>query len=231
MTRALQAARLHLIHPAIVLGIPVLVVGISFALNLATWHLTPAGEDDGGFTGGVMALYITVLVVFAQSVTQLLPFAMGISLSRRSFYLGTALAALAQSLAYGVVLSVLVAVEDATGGWGARMSYWAPGILDVDNPVLQVFASGAPMLACIFLGVGTGVVQQRWGQAGTWGLVLGTTVLVGALVLLVSWLEAWGSVGDWLTDQSAATLTIGLPAAVAVAAALAAYPGVRRVVP
>jgi hypothetical protein len=231
MTRVLQAARLHLIHPAVMLGIPALVVGVSFALNLATWHLTPAGEDDGGFTGGVAALYITVLVVFTQAVTQLLPFAMGISFSRRSFYLGTALIAVAQSLAYGVALSVLVAVENATEGWGARMSYWAPGIFEVADPVLQVFVSGAPMLACAFVGVAIGVVHQRWGQAGTWGLIIGSTVLAGGLVLLISWLDAWRAVGDWFTDQSTATLTIGLPVGVALISALAAYPGVRRVVP
>ena len=65
---------------------------LSFAINLAIWHLTPAGAQDGGFTGGVLALYITAMIVYVQAVTQLLPFAMGLSLSRRTFYLGTALA-------------------------------------------------------------------------------------------------------------------------------------------
>jgi hypothetical protein len=44
MNRVLQAAHLHLIHPLSILGIPWLVVGISFAINVAIWHLTPAGE-------------------------------------------------------------------------------------------------------------------------------------------------------------------------------------------
>ena len=43
MSRVLQAARLHLIHPAMMLGIPWLVVSISFAINMATWYLTPSG--------------------------------------------------------------------------------------------------------------------------------------------------------------------------------------------
>ncbi len=59
MNRVLQAARLHLIHPVVILGIPWLVVSISFASNVATWHLTPAGEDGGGITSGILALYIT----------------------------------------------------------------------------------------------------------------------------------------------------------------------------
>ncbi len=231
MSRVLQAARLHLIHPAVMLGIPWLVVAISFGLNVATWHLTPAGEDDGGFTGGVAALYCTVLVVFIQAVTQLLPFAMGLSISRRTFYLGTAAVAVAQSLAYGIAISVLLSIEKATDGWGVDLSYWAPGIFDVGNPVLQVLASGAPMLAAIFVGVGIGVVYQRWGQAGTWGLIIGFTALFGGLALLLTWQQAWRDVGGWFADQSAVTLTISLPLVVALIAALVAFPGIRRVVP
>jgi hypothetical protein len=230
MTRVLQAARLHLVNPLVILGIPWLVVSISFAINVAIFHLTPAGEENG-FSGGVLALYVTVLVVFVQSVTQLLPFAMGVSMSRRSFYLGTALVAAVQALCYGIVLSALVSVENATDGWGTGLDYWAPGIVEVGNPVLQVLASGAPMLAFMFVGIGMGVVHQRWGQVGTWGLIIGSLVFFGGLAVLITWLEAWAGVVDWFADQSDLTLTAGLPLALAAAAALAAYPGIRRVVP
>ncbi len=232
MTRVLQAARLHLINPLAVLGVPWLVVAISFAINLAIWHLTPAGEQaGGGITGGVLALYVTVLVVYVQAVTQLLPFAMGVSLSRRTFYLGTALVAVVQSLFYGLAIAVLVAIENATGGWGGGLNYWAPGPFEVDDFALQVLTSGAPMLAFAFIGVGMGVVHKRYGQAGTWGLIVGSMVLFGGLAILLTWLEAWGDLATWFGDQSIATLTIGLPAALALVVALASFPGIRRVVP
>ena len=231
MNRVLKAARLHLINPLVILGVPWLVVAISFAINIAIWSLTPAGEQDGGFTGGVLALYFTVLVVFTQAVTQLLPFAMGISLSRRTFFLGTALVAVVQSLLYGVAIAVLVAIENATGGWGSGLNYWAPGPFEVSNFFLQVLTSGAPMLAFAFVGVGIGIVHKRWGQAGTWGLIIATMVVFGGLAILVTWLEAWPAIGSWFADQSLVTLTVGLPAAIALVAALVSFPGIRRVVP
>jgi hypothetical protein len=231
MNRVLQAARLHLFHPLMVFGVPWLVVGISFAINVAVWHLTPAGADDGGFTGGVLALYITILVMYVQSVTQILPFAMGISISRRTFYLGTALVVVIESLLYGLALAVLVTIENATGGWGAGMNFWAPGPFEVDNFFLQVLASGVPLMAFAFVGVGTGIVHKRWGQAGTWGLIIASMLFFGGLAILVTWLDAWGSLASWFSDQSIATLTIALPAAVALVAALVSYPGIRRVVP
>ena len=231
MNRVLTAARLNLVHPLVTLGMPWLIAGISFAINLAIWHLTPAGAHDGGTTGGVLALYFTGLVVYVQAVTQLLPFAMGISLSRRTFYLGTALVAVVQSLFYGIAITALLAIENATNGWGAGMNYWAPGLFEVDNPALQVLASGTPMLAFAFVGVGMGIVHKRWGQAGTWGLIIGSMIVLGGLAVLTTWLDAWGSVGTWFSDQSIATLTVGLPAALAIVVALASYPGIRRVVP
>jgi hypothetical protein len=47
----------------------------------------------------------------------------------------------------------------------------------------------------------------------------------------VTWLEAWTSIGRWLADQSVTTVTIALPAAIALVAAPVSFPGIRRVVP
>ena len=232
MNRVLAAARLHTKNPLLTIGIPWGIVLLSFVINVAVWSLTDAGEQPGGgITGGVVSLFITVLVVFVQSVTGLLPFAMGMSVSRRTFYLGTALAALVLSVAYGAVLAVLTAIEDATGGWGVRLNFWAPGKFDVDNWALQVVVSGAPMLAAAFLGVGIGVVMKRWGQLGIWGLVIGAIVVFGGLAVLVSWRGAWGDIGTWLVAQSMLTLAVTIPLLLALATAALSWAGLRRVVP
>jgi len=233
MNRVVAAARLHTAHPLVTFGVPWLVAGLSFAINWAIWALAdiPVRSDGAAVTGGVSALYITVLVVFVQAVTQLLPFAMGLSLSRRAFYLGTALMGAVQALGYGVVLAVLTRIENATDGWGVALDYWAPGALEVDSVFLQVVVSGAPMLAVIAAGVGIGVVQKRWGPNGTWGLILGSLVLFGGLAVLVTWLRAWGDVGSWLVDQSAVTLAVGIPLVLAAVLAVLSFTGLRRVVP
>jgi hypothetical protein len=231
MNRVLTAARLNLVHPLVTLGMPWLIAGISFAINLAIWHLTPAGAQDGGFTGGVLALYITAMIVYLQAVTQLLPFAMGLSLSRRTFYLGTALLAVVHSVAYGIAIAVLASIEGATNGWGAGMSFWAPGPLDVDSFALQILLSGAPMLAFLAVGIGIGVISKRWGPSGVWVLSIGSLVVLGGLAVLLGWLGAWPAIGSWLVDQSVTTLAVGLPALLAVIVAGLAYGGIRRVVP
>jgi hypothetical protein len=232
VTRVLSAARLHLVHPLVVFGVPWMVGTISFAINWAVWALADVAEHDpSNFTGGVLALYITVCVVFVQALTQMLPFAMGVSLSRRAYWLGTALVGVLSALGYGVALAVLNAIGQATGGWGVNLNFWVPTPLIAGNFGLQVLYSGGPMLALVFVGIAIGVVQKRWGTDALWALLLLTVVVLGGLAVLVTGLSAWGDVWGWLTDRSALTLAFAIPTAVALVIAAASYRGIRRVVP
>ena len=231
MHRVLKAARLQLVHPLMILGIPWMVGGISFAITLATWGLAGIGGEPGAFTGGLASLYITLLLVYVQALTRLLPFAMGVSITRRCYYLGMALVAVAESVVFGVALTVLAAVEGATDGWGVGLAFWAPGGLADLHPALQVLAYAGPLLATACLGMAIGVVQKRWGATGLWTLTLGTLVLAGAAGALVTWAGAWGSIGTWLGERSLLTLTAGLPVLLAIAAAGLTWGALRRVVP
>jgi|tagenome__1003787_1003787.scaffolds.fasta_scaffold20735917_2 hypothetical protein len=233
MNRVLATARLQLVHPAVIFGMPWAIAASSFAINWGIWSLADLRSQagDGAFTGGVLALYVTVALVFVQAVTQLMPLAMGLSLSRRSYWLGTALVGVASALGYGVALAVLSAVEKATHGWGVGLDFWAPGPLQVDNFFLQILVSGAPMLAFVFAGIGIGVVSKRWGTNGVWTLSVVTLLVLGGVSVLVTWLHGWDEIGRWLTSQSLATLAIGLPVLLAAGIAALSFRGIHRVVP
>lgn len=232
MNRVLAAARLQVARPAVIFGVPWLVVAASFAINWAIWALADLrSQPDAGVTGGVLALYVTVLVVFVQAVTQLLPFAMGVSLSRRTYWLGVALVGVASALGYGLALAVLAALGSATDGWGVGLAFWVPEPLEANGFVFQVLVSAAPMLAFIFAGIGIGVTLKRWGPNGLWALTIAVILLLGGLVVLVTGLEAWGAVGDWFGDRSLGTLAVALPTALALLLAALSFAGIRRVVP
>lgn len=233
MNRTLAAARMQLVHPLLTFGIPWAIVLSSFAINLAVWGLGDVADNSpgDGSTGGLASLYVTVLIVFIQAVTQMFPFALGLSLSRRDFYLGTALTAGLQAVGYGVALTLLAAVEGATDGWGMRLHFWAPGVLDVGNPALQFVVFTVPMLACAFLGIAIGVVFKRWGAPGLYALALTTLIGGGLLAVWATWQTAWGDVLDWLGDQSVSSLAIGFPAVLALALAALTFLGLRRAVP
>ena len=232
MSRVLAAARLQLAHPLVILGVPWLVVASSFAINIAIWSLADVAEQsESTYTGGLASLYITVIVVFSQAMTQMFPFAMGLSLSRRTYYLGTAAAGVVQSLGFGLALTVLDAVEDATSGWGVGLQFWAGGGLDVGNPLLQFVVFNLPMIASGAIGLGRGVVYKRWGAVGIYGLVIGSLLVGGVLAVLVTWRSAWTDLWPWLTDRSVESMTIALPLVLAVTVAGLTYLALRRTVP
>ena len=231
MDRVLSAARLHLLRPLSTYGVLWLIVGASFVLNLFVWSITAVRESESAGTGGLISLYVTILVIHVMAMTQLLPFAMGMGLSRRSFYLGTALAAAVQAVVYGIALTALAAVEDATGGWGLNLQFWGPPVLDTGNAFLQVLVYAVPALAFAAVGAGFGVVWKRWAAPGMYGLIIGLLVVATGVLALIGWLDAWREVGAWFVDRSLVTLGVGLPAAVAAVVGALTFTGLRRVVP
>jgi hypothetical protein len=230
MNRVLAAARLHVVHPLVILGMPWVIVLTSYAINEAIWGFGHLGTQPGG-TGGVLALYITVAVAFLQSVTQLFPFALSMGLSRRTFYAGTALMAVVQSLGYALVLTALTAVEDATGGWWTGLHFFAPLHLDRLAVVEQIAVFFLLMLGMTFLGIAIGAVVKRWGQTGTYLLVIGTLVIFGAAAVLVTGMGWWSPLGTWLVARSALTIALGYAVVVGLISAGLSYAGLRRAVP
>jgi hypothetical protein len=233
MNRTLQAARLHVVHPLAILGVPWLVGLSSFTVNELIWGFGHLGSqpDNAGGTGGVLALYITVSAVFLQSVTQLFPFAMGVGLSRHTFYAGTAVMALAQSLGYALVLTILSAVENASGGWWTGLHFFAPVHIGRLAVVEQFAIFFLVMLGFALLGIAIGSVQKRWGAAGLYALAVGALLLFGGAAVLVTALGSWSAIGSWFTDTSVLAIAAVYLGFAAIVSGTLSWTGLRRVVP
>ena len=66
-------------------------------------HGVELRPPDGRATGGVLSLYITFGVGYLQTMTQLFPFALGLSVTRRAFYAGVVLLVVVEALGFGGV--------------------------------------------------------------------------------------------------------------------------------
>ena len=230
MKRVLATSRLHLIGWRSSLGWPWAILGISFVVNLAVF--ASIGDiPDGAITGGVSSIYIVVLIVWGGAITQVFPFAMALSVTRREFYLATTLVVVAESLGFGLVLFLCKLLEDATGGWGISLRFFAPGFVAQDNPVTQVLVYAVPMLAMSFAGIFCAVVFKRWGLNGVFTLMVAAAVLAGGAVALITRRGWWGAVGHWLVEQPAVSLVAGWPALLAVVLAAAGFLAIRRATP
>lgn len=231
--RVLTAARLNTVEIGVRLAIPWMVLGSAFLINLLIFGLIRANTDDGdpGVTGALAALYITASIVHLQTMTQTFPFALSLGITRRNFYLGAGLVVLVETLVHSIALTVLLAIENATGGWGLQLRFFGVGFMVQSNPVAQVVAYAAPLLALGLIAMMIGTLFKRWGQIGVYAAAIGTTLVLGGLVALVTWQQWWGAVGSFFTTTPSLVLLGVYPLVIAVLAGLGGFALVRRATP
>jgi hypothetical protein len=230
MRAALKTLRIHLLPGPVAMFWPWLILAISFFVNLAIFGLTDVPVADRQ-TGGIASLYGVAIFANLSLWTQVFPLAIGLSSTRRSFFHGTCLYVLGQSLLAGVVLTALHALEVATSGWGVHMRFFTAWFLDGGNPVELFLTYTVPFICVSALGMLMGTVFKRWGQTGMYSLSTASLLLGCGAALLVTWRHAWGSVGRFFTDTDTLALTSGYPLVLAVALGAAAWVVLRRVTP
>ncbi len=177
----------------------------------------------------VCVIYVVFLVVGMLSTFRSLPFALALGVSRRAYYIGTALLAIGLSAINGLVLALLKVLEEVSDGWGVGLYFFRVAL----HPVRAV----VPDLAHLVRRAGPGVPVRHAVRAGlpaldacsallAFACAQVAAVLVG--VFLVSHSQAWTSVGHFFTGISAAGLT-GLLAALTVVLLAGGFATVRRV--
>ncbi|WNM25263.1 ABC transporter permease [Demequina capsici] len=236
LARRLSAVlRIHLANPWQTLITPWIIMALIFGVNAGIWGLVAysAGGADkvepGAFqnNGGVTWLYVFMLVVAVQAMHFTFRFALGFSITRRDYYAGTLLYFLLLAVVYTAGLTVLAALERATGGWWLNGGFFAPMML-VDAPIAVVaYYSFAGLLLAFTVGATAAAVWVRWAAAGLyWMFGILAVALVGGL-WGVTVAHAWTSVWGYLTDTPLAVLvTWTLP--VTALAAMAGHLLLRR---
>lgn len=230
MSRVLSAARIQLVTWPTTLSWPWAILASSLLINVLLF--ASIGEiPDNTTTGGLASIYVMTFIASMVMIGQDFPFAVGLGLTRRNFYAGLSLLLLVQSLAYGAILYLLKLVEAGTGGWGITLRFFDLPFLGDHNPAVQILIYATPFVALCFLGTCLALVHKRWGANGIFALLLATVLLLGGLVVLVSWQRWWGAVGQWFTEQTPLGLFVGWPALIAAALGGTGYLMIRRTDP
>lgn len=231
MNRILTVARLQLVAWPAVVGWPWGILTLSFFINLALFGTMSGNPDFEPTTGGLLSIYVVMFVACVSSITQEFPFAIGLGISRRSFYLGNVLQLVGQAISYAAVLYLLALVEQATDGWGIDLRFFGLPFLWVENPVLRFLGFAIPFLLLGFLGIAIALVFKRWGANGMFTLSTVALVTAGGFAVLATWQGWWPAIGGWFADQSGAALLVGWPAVLTLPLAVLSYLAIRRANP
>jgi hypothetical protein len=226
MITYLNVARYHLVQRFNYLVLPWAILVFVFGVDMVILALTP-GHSTHRYVGGLAALFVIGFVLGIQSVARSLPFGLALGLSRRSYYLGTALLAVVLAAVAGVVATVGQAIERSTDGWGMSMGFFrVPYILN--GPWYLTWLTSFVALTLLFVfGMWFGLVYRRWSLVGlvTFSAGLVTVLLVG--VVATTWADAWHDVGHFFTTLSASGLT-GILAALTVVLLAGGFTTIRR---
>jgi hypothetical protein len=216
MTTYINVVRYHLVQRLNYLILPWAILAFVFGVDVVILALTPAGQSSHRYVGGLASIFVIGFILGAQSVARSLPFGLALGLSRRSYYIGTALLAVALAAIVAVVATVGQAIERATDGWGLAMGFFrVPYILD--GPWYLTWLTSFVALTLLFVyGMWFGLVYRRWSLVGLAAFLAAqiTVLLIGALA--ATWTHAWHEIGHFFTALSAAGLTGPLAALTAV---------------
>lgn len=201
-TRVAIVVRLLFANPWTAIYTPLLILGVVFLMNMAIWGIVrasipPEGEMDASINGGVLFLFIYMLVVAVQSVNQAFPLALGYGSTRRDFVLGFGVFALSLSLGYSVLLVAASLLERATGGWGIGHSFFTTDELWRAEWWEGFTLSLIAFLLFFSIGAATASVYVRWKALGMYAFWGGLVFLGIGGAALVTLLGAWGQVGEF----------------------------------
>ena len=226
MKTLVNVARYHLVDRMMYLAVPWAILAFSFLINVAIAVMAPR-PAGGIYSGGVVTIYVFLLIAGVLSMTRELPFGLMLGVSRRSYYLGTALLVLALGIAYGLALTALQALERASGGWGLSLHYFQVPLI-MDGPWYQTWVTSFVLLVLFFLyGMWYGLVYRRWNLFGLLTFAAAQVLVAVAVAALVTLTHSWTAFGHFFTTVQAPA-RIGVLAALSIVLGFGGFGTIRR---
>ncbi|MFC4810261.1 hypothetical protein [Paenibacillus sp. GCM10023250] len=186
--------------------LPWVIVLSSFAINLLIAVLM--ADDEKIVTGGLMSIFIYMLVSGIVAVHHTFPFALGLSVRRKDYFAGTLIMILAVSAASALVLMLLSYIESWTDGWHTDLFFFHLPYVSDGNAPQQFVVFGSLMLFMYLLGFAISSMFRRFGKTGLYaasiiGLLLGTLLVYGSIYW--GW---WNGIYDFFQGRSAFNLAL-----------------------
>ena len=237
--RIWRVVRLNLVNKWSVIWIPVMIMGFIWLVNWLIWWIiwaatAPADRADAmdgtQWSGGAFYIFVYMLVVAIQVISATFPFALGYSVTRRDFALGSGLTFLLLGAGYAIGFTVLSAVEEWTNGWGLGGHLFTSVYFGGANLAERLFVVFGAMLFFFAVGAFSASLFMRWRMNGI--LVAGAVLalLLVAAIALITFTQSWPAVGGWFAASGPIGVTAWLLLPTAFAA-VAAYLALSRATP
>lgn len=189
--------------------VPNLILFSVFLLNFIISFLIPS--DDKFYSGGgVSYIIVYMLILGILVVTQTFPYAIGMSIRRTDYFLGTVVMGVVTNIMYAILLVFLSAIEKATNGWGGQFHYFHFPYLN-DGTILEQFTTYIILfIHLFFLGFLLSSLIRRFGVKGILIVSISFILISSTMVLLITYYGAWMNIFQWFANQTAVEIAYWL---------------------
>lgn len=190
------------------LYIPALILSSSFLVNLIVSLLI--NNDEKFYTGGVTSIFVYVLVLGILVVTQSFPFAIGMSVTRKDYFYGTALMGIVANFIIAALMCIFAFLENISNGWGDRFHFFHFPYLNDGSFFGQLIMYMILFNFLFFFGFLIASYARRFGGKGMLLLALSVLLIGSIVVLLFHQFNVWSDIFHWFVDQAAVGLSYWL---------------------
>lgn len=236
-SRIWNVVRMHLVDLKTYLGIPWIIVAFAFVISVIISNIIGFASGDGlggveatqgqRYSWAVLSPQWYLMVVAVQSIGLSFPFAMGFSVTRRDFYLGTALLFVLISAFNAIAFTVLTQVEQLTAGWGMGTYMFNALWFGLGAWYVDLLSFFVLQLLVFFIGASVTTVYMRWRMLGMLVFWISFALLIVGSVALITFTSSWPQVSGWFAEQGIAGIFAWLLVPTAVAG-IGGYLALRR---
>jgi hypothetical protein len=207
MNRTAGALKIQLTDRFGWIFLPWIIISISFIVSL----IIGGTSGDKIYTGGLSSIHIYMLIFGVINVVQSFPFAIGFSVRRKDFLLGTTLAIALVSLGSAILLWALGFIEsELTGGWGVKLHFFNLPYISDSSAIGQIWTQLSLMLHMFMLGFVVSCIFRRFGRVGLYVFSISLFILFSVLTSLLTFYEKWKAIVGSFDGVSATELASGM---------------------
>lgn len=234
-----RVVRLHFANPWTTITLPWIILGIIFAANLAIWAIIYASStgtlekrdisDGMQYSGSTFYIFVYMAIVAIQAINITFPYALGFGVTRRDYYLGTAVNFVILAAMYSAGLTVLGMLERATNGWGIGGRMFT-AVYYGDQPLQNLYIYFLGMLFFFFVGSAFGAVFVRWKGTGITFTFIGIGLVTIGVLALIGLVNGWAAIGSFFASAGLVG-SVSLSLVITALAGLAGFLVLRRATP
>jgi hypothetical protein len=201
MDLTINVIKIHVRNRLMWFLLPWAIVLSSFAINAIIGFLL--GGNVTIYTGGLASIYLFMLVLGYMTLNDSFPFALGFSVRRTDYFLGTLVMVIGVGVISAILLTLLSLVEVLTGNWGISLHFFHLPYV-ADGPfIAQFWVYFVAMIHFYMLGFVQASIYQRFGRAGLITFYLIVALLASIVTLLCAYYDWWPAIFLWFVQYSA----------------------------